>query len=549
MWKHEWMPLRDRLVARLTLIVLIVGFAVTASLAFLAATVDNRNENRLLGLQVSEAGIALGAAIPNVETPLAAVAATAAATGGDPARFEASMAPSVGPDGSFAYAVLCDLSGGSIRVVTTIGQSDLRPPISDCRFFAGPPSSSALVVTGFADRGTRVGYAYRPPAVPSDFGIYVEMALPPGRKVTLPKSFAFSDLDYALYLGKTEQPSALLETTTSHLPITGRKATTTFPFANTSLTLVGTSTQALGGALTRSLALIVALLGIVVTIGAALMTERLTRRRRSAERLAAENRRLYAEQASIARTLQRALLPDELPRIEGLAMSARYVAGLETMDVGGDWYDVVSCPGDRALFVVGDVSGKGMDAATLMASLHHSIRAYAAQGYQPNAILSALCHLLDIGRDEHFATILCGSVDVRTREVALASAGHFPPLLMTRTGADFVNMEVGPPIGVETDTEYIATVFTIPEGSTLLAFTDGLIERRGESLDVGLARLRDIADGDDRQLDALLTELVDELTPNGPVDDVAVLALRWTHIEDRTPTASDEPHRGARLRS
>jgi hypothetical protein len=548
MWKHERMPLRERLVARLTLIVLAVGLVVTASLAFLAATADNRNENRLLSLQVSEAGIALAAAIPAVQTPLAAAAATATATNGDAASFDSSVASFVGAGRAFAYAALCDLRGGQARTVATSGQTYLVSPNSNCQFFADHPTVYALAVTGFADRGTRIGYAYRPTTTPSNFGIYVETALSPNRRVTLPKSFAFSDLDYALYLGKTARPSALVEATTSQLPITGRKATTTFPFANTSLTLVGTSTQALGGALSRRLALIVALLGIVLTIGAFFMTERLTRRRRSAERLAAENRRLYAEQASIARTLQRALLPDELPRIEGLATGARYVAGLEAMDVGGDWYDVVSVADDLALFVVGDVSGKGMEAATLMASLHHSIRAYAAQGNRPDDILSALCHLLDIGRDEHFATILCGTVDVRTRQVSLASAGHFPPLLITGTGAEFVPMEVGPPIGVETDTEYTPTTFTIPEGSTLLAFTDGLIERRGESLDVGLARLRHSADGGDRQLDELLTDLIDELTPDGSVDDVAVLALRSTHVVAGTPTGSEDSSGGARLR-
>jgi serine phosphatase RsbU (regulator of sigma subunit) len=515
--------------ARVTVVVLVLGIVITVTLSLLASTTNERNEGRLLSLQVSQAGIALAAEISTVQTPLASVMATATATNADPAQFVASMTPYVGAAGPFAYAALCQLSSRPPEVVATVGSSGPAPrrPGSECSDGSAGTVGRPLTVVGFADGGRRIGYIYHPASGQPELAIFVESNLSRNRRVTFPKSFAFADLNYALYLGRSVRSSQLLEATTSQVPIVGRRAVSVLPFANTSLTLVGTPIEPLGGALSRRLALIVALLGALLTAGAALMTERLVRRRRSAEELASENRRLYAEQASIAGTLQRALLPKDLPRIDGLAVEALYVAGLDTIDVGGDWYDVIPRPGGRNLFVVGDVSGKGLRAAILMASLHYAIRAYAAEDNQPDVILQKLCNLLDIGRDGHFATVLCGSIDLHRRTVTLASAGHFPPLLLSPKGSEFVGMTVGPPVGADAGSQYTATTVALPEEGTLLAFTDGLIERRGESLEVSLARLCEVAGDFDHPLDAVLADVVHRLIPDGSDDDLAILGLRW----------------------
>jgi serine phosphatase RsbU (regulator of sigma subunit) len=511
------------------MVVVVLGIVITITLSLLASTANERNEGRLLSLQVSQAGIALAAALSTVQTPLASVMATVTATHGSASQFAASMTPYVGIGRPFRYAALCQLSSQPPAVVAAVGTGGPQAPgpEPDCSASAGTVSGP-LTVDGFVDDGRRVGYVYHPASsgVP-DLAILVESNLPPHRRVTFPKSFAFADLNYALYLGRSQRSSHLLEATTSNVPIVGRRAVSVLPFANTSLTLVGTPIEPLGGTLSRRLALIVALLGALLTVGAALMTERLVRRRHSAEELASENRRLYAEQVSIAGTLQRALLPKDLPQIDGLALEALYVAGFDTIDVGGDWYDVISSSPDRSLFVVGDVSGKGLRAAILMASLHYAIRAYAAEDHQPHVILRKLGNLLDIGRDGHFATVLCGSIDLGSRTVTLSSAGHFPPLLLSPLGAEFVGMTVGPPVGVDTGTDYIPTTVALPEAGTLLAFTDGLVERRDESLDVSLARLRAVAGDFDHPLDALIADVVHRLIPNGSDDDLAILGLQW----------------------
>jgi serine phosphatase RsbU (regulator of sigma subunit) len=164
-------------------------------------------------------------------------------------------------------------------------------------------------------------------------------------------------------------------------------------------------------------------------------------------------------------------------------------------------------------------------AATVMASLRYAIRAYAAQGDDPTVILGKLAKLIDIVRDGHFATVLCGRVDMVNRVLTIANAGHPNPLMIDGRRAEFVSTKVGPPIGVPGGT-YETVSVAIPAEATLLTYTDGLFERRGENPDVGLARLRDAANGDS-SLDGLLDGLLRDLTPDGAHDDTAILGMRW----------------------
>ena len=142
---------------------------------------------------------------------------------------------------------------------------------------------------------------------------------------------------------------------------------------------------------------------------------RLVGRRQHAEELATENARLFAQQRTVAQTLQHSLLPDVLPEVAGASVAVRYLAGAEEVDIGGDWYDVIALDGGRTLFIVGDVSGRGLRAATVMAALRFGARAYAAEGDEPEIILSKLSQLLSVDRDGHFATVLCGDARSSTR--------------------------------------------------------------------------------------------------------------------------------------
>jgi serine phosphatase RsbU (regulator of sigma subunit) len=137
--------------------------------------------------------------------------------------------------------------------------------------------------------------------------------------------------------------------------------------------------------------------------------------------------------------------------------------------------------------VVGDVSGHDLAAAGVMAALRYTIRTLAKLGVAPDEILERAAQELDVVTDDHFATVLVGMVDMRMEELTLASAGHPPPLLLDEGRARFLNLAPGVPLGVAGPRPEPITIHFSP-GSTLVVFTDGLIDRRGQSLDEGLQR-------------------------------------------------------------
>jgi serine phosphatase RsbU (regulator of sigma subunit) len=177
--------------------------------------------------------------------------------------------------------------------------------------------------------------------------------------------------------------------------------------------------------------------------------------------------------------------------------------------------------------VVGDVSGRGVRAAASMASLHYASRAYAIEGHPPPVILDRLAKTIDISRDGHFATVLCGLIDVGAHEVTLASAGHLPPLIRGDAGTSVVATKAGPPIGVPGLASFEAAIVTASARGTLIAYTDGLVERRGETLDAGLRRLQVAAARNCPSLEDLLSSIVTELTGDSPTDDIALIGLKW----------------------
>ena len=126
------------------------------------------------------------------------------------------------------------------------------------------------------------------------------------------------------------------------------------------------------------------------------------------------------------------------------------------------------------------------------------------------------------------ATVVCALLEPDACKITFTSAGHLPPLLLSDGEARFLESEVGPPIGVDATATYVARTIDAPADATLIAYTDGLVELRGESLDRGLERLRNAAGGEDAELAELLDRLVRELPPGSPQDDIAIVGVRWT---------------------
>ena len=521
-----------------------LGLLVTAALALLSHSLYTSNEKRLLELRGREVASVIASAQPATQTTFASAAAFADATHGDPRQFRHFIAPDVGSARAqqFVSISLWRLRAPDAPPIVTLGTpSTLTPRTAQTRaFLAENAATPKLSVIGLRHGPllTGIGYAFDTPGT-GRYLVYGERPLPKDRRSRFRKDQAFSEINYAFYLGPAADPNNLLVTSVSHPPIRGTTQRVTVPFGNTVLTLVIGPRQSLAGTLPQRLPWIIAIGGVILSLGVGWLVARLTRRRRSAEHLAGqlesaltENQRLYAEQRTIAQTLQQALLPDELPPLQGAEASARYEPGEQGVEIGGDWYDVIPLSDRRLLLVVGDVSGRGLAAGTTMASLRYAIHAYAAQHDRPEEILRKLSRILSVSDGGQLATVLCALIDIDAHTITLASAGHLPPLLMDGGQAAYLDTDVGVPIGVEHDVSYTSRTLTAPAHATFLAFTDGLVERRGEQLDDGLDRLRAVAmasppDGNG-DLQDLLDRLLGELRAGSQSDDTAIVGLRWT---------------------
>jgi serine phosphatase RsbU (regulator of sigma subunit) len=266
----------------------------------------------------------------------------------------------------------------------------------------------------------------------------------------------------------------------------------------------------------------------VLSLAAAAITEHLLRRRETALELAANVQRLLQEQRAISDSLQQAMVPADPPAVPGLDIGVRYLAGAAGLDIGGDWYDVVDMGGGRTFLSIGDVSGRGIQAGAIMSSLRSAVRAFLSEGHGPAEVLQRVTSLINVGSDGHFATVLVAIFDSRRNQLTIACAGHLQPLLITAGHADYLDLPVGPPVGATRHPPvYAERVIQLPAPATLLLFTDGLVERRGESIDDGLERLRCAATQAPAGVEPLLSFVADELQQTSATDDTAILGVRW----------------------
>lgn len=237
----------------------------------------------------------------------------------------------------------------------------------------------------------------------------------------------------------------------------------------------------------------------------------------------------YETERGIAETLQQSVLPERLPALHGVQLAARYLPGTVGVDVGGDWYDAIHLADGSIGLVIGDVVGKGVQAAAMMGQLRNALRAFAFEHNDPYEVVSRLGRLVEGMMEVPFATLAYLVVDPRERNVRYVVAGHPPPLVRAADGTTtFLNGGRTLPIGVDGSLSFQAGEALIERGSSLVLYTDGLVERRGRSLDEGLrllAAAAAVSDDDPEELvDTLVTSLIGD---NERPDDIAVLALRF----------------------
>ena len=229
-----------------------------------------------------------------------------------------------------------------------------------------------------------------------------------------------------------------------------------------------------------------------------------------------------------AEELQRAMLPAELPEVPGAVVTGLYRSATQILEVGGDWYDAVETRDGALMVAVGDVVGRGVSAAATMGQLRVAWRALAQLSVGPGALLTALDRFSRDLPGAEVTTVACAELEMETGTLRYACAGHLPPLLLDRTGrARLLEDGRSMPLSISDGLDRAQAEITMAIGDTLVLYSDGLVERRGETLDEGLERLRSTAErvrGSGGELgDELAAALIDE---GRSVDDVAILTLR-----------------------
>lgn len=261
--------------------------------------------------------------------------------------------------------------------------------------------------------------------------------------------------------------------------------------------------------------------------------------------LALDNALLYARERNAALMLQRSLLPRLLPDFEGASCAVRYRPGVTGGEVGGDWYDVLALPDGALAMAVGDVQGRGIVAASVMGQLRAAVRAYALEDHSPKEVLLRADTVLRSLDGGPLATCSYVRLDPVIGELVIAVAGHPPPLLADGTGARFIDVDPGLPLGIG-GAVFAQSTVSVGEGSVLVLYTDGLVEDATTALDTGMDRLAGVVAGaraDGLDVEAIADRILERLViAEKQDDDIALLVLAVGRLAtDRTVELSDDP--------
>ncbi|MFE6742471.1 SpoIIE family protein phosphatase [Streptomyces tubercidicus] len=260
-----------------------------------------------------------------------------------------------------------------------------------------------------------------------------------------------------------------------------------------------------------------------------------------------DNARRFTRERAAALTLQRSLLPRRMPEQSAVDVASRYLPAEQRSGVGGDWFDVIALSGARVALVVGDVVGHGIYAAAAMGRLRTAVQTLADVDLVPDELLTHLDDLVlrlseESGADSEplgaeaagdiGATCLYMVYDPVSRRCSIALAGHPPPAVVGPDGtAEFLDLPVGPPLGLG-GLPFESVDVTLPEGSLLALYTDGLIHTGHRDIGEGLETLREALAGSADSLDSLCEHVVRKMLPDeGPADDAALLLVRPRGLE------------------
>jgi hypothetical protein len=525
---------------RLSVVVLLVMVAITLAGAWAARAAVRDQEAKLLKERTNEIGLVLTSDIGALPGPLQVLGGVLKATNNSAAAFGQASAAAQGSTQTVTFALIRKTPSG-FTVVMAQGNG-LHPGqlITDRRAaaFQRALATTQLVPTSVIGSGaTRaLGYALGPPVAPAGTVLYREDLLGPVKAPRQAATAPFSELNVVIYATPHPDVRQVLAETTNALPLKGLVRTQPLAAGADTWTLQASAVHPLVGATAQDAPWIVLSGGIFLAGLLALVVDAETRRRESAIAL-------YDSEHRVAETLQRSLLPT-LPTVAGLGLAARYLPGAAHQEIGGDWFDVFGLEDGRLGVVIGDVVGHDIAAAAAMSKVQASLRAYAWNGAAPNAVLDRLDGLITTFEISELVTVFYGILDgadgTGNRRLTFANAGHLPPFIRhpdgrvaDLTAANSLLLGAPSPLGRVRPLGDIE----LAAGSTLLMFTDGLVEVPGESLTDSLARLAAVlaAVSDDTDTEALCDLVLAQINPTQLRDDVAVLAIELPALHATDP--------------
>ena len=517
---------------QLPVVVAAVVLAIFAGLAAGSRYLFDQAENRLLRQRTAEAGAALQVTVAQVRAPLDAAARLAEATEGDKIAFAKILEPNVGADKSYTAVALYRI--GETTPLTVVGGPITLPADGANGATAMLDKASVepfVLVDLLGGDKRRLGYAISDGKKPPTYVAYGERTLSTDPNVRRRNDEPFAQLNYAIYLGTEPTGEHLLGASVRDLPLRGRIADQVVAFGDKQLLLQMTPIGHLSGNLFANLWWIVAAGGVVVAAAFGVLTHRLLERHDTAVTLAGDNERLYDEQRQIAETLQLSLLPQHLDAPPGLSIAARYWPAGSANLIGGDFYDAFRVDDDRWAIAIGDVCGKGIEAASLTGLARHTLRAAARYATSPAEVLSAVHQALLDHEPPTFCTACFAFVTPLpdgTERIELSLGGHPQPLLRRADGQVEAIGERGTLLGM-IEPILSTTIVDVKSGDLVVLYTDGLTDAPADqavSVEELMSALEVGGDQPIEQLADSIRVLKRRRRPLGSGDDTALLIIR-----------------------
>ena len=508
--------------------VLVVLLLVTVAATLVTRAVVSDQDRRLLNERATEVSLVLNTSLSSVPATLAALGHVARDGGTALFTKEAAQDVAASPR-DVAFALLRRQAGGFVVVAEAgpglwVGE---RVPGVAASVVAAAQKGSKLVATPVIGSGAHrlLGFAMAGPAAPPGTILYRQSALGQVKAPLEAGTAPFHELGVVLYDASRPGSSEVLVTTTKDVPLRGPVQYLPFIVGASHWLLAVSSPHPLVGSVAASAPWVALAVGLIGAVLIASTLEQVVRRRDAAVAL-------YRSEHRVAETLQHKLLPT-LSALPGLDIASRYVAAADGQQVGGDWFDVFEIGAGKTAVVIGDVMGHDIEAAAAMAQVRAGLRAYAWEGGEPGLVIERLARFVDAFSVTGLVTVVYGVLDALgdggARWFRWANAGHLPPLvqLPDRQVHELRDGNSGV-IGAPTPAPRGQGARLLPPGSTLVLYTDGLVERPGVTLTGSIEQLR--ASLQRQRSGTSANEVCEALLRAVPTeearDDIAIVAVR-----------------------